>query len=98
MIVCAAIKIETGEVFSGRRHFDCIQSIIKAKKHKSSVAKGAIQGFLDDKGNFLNRKEAKKHFFDCGQVSVYGKYGIHPTELFSEDLYSGTLDDNKEKA
>lgn len=41
-----------------------------------------VQGFLDDQGNFLNRIEAKKHAFDCGQINKTIAF-----TLTSEDLW-----------
>lgn len=39
-------------------------------------------GFIDDKGNFLSRKEAYYHAIECGQIKAGG------TEcLVSEDLW-----------
>lgn len=45
----------------------------------------STQGFVTDEGKFLDRQDARQHFVDCGQVSVSGR--LHPTDLFSEDLY-----------
>jgi hypothetical protein len=73
MIVCSAIKSCTGEIISGRRHADCIRTMAESGKYKLPVTKDAIQGFLDDKGNFLDRLEARKHFLESGQVSAYSK-------------------------
>ncbi len=42
------------------------------------------QGFLDDKGNFLNRKQAKLHATDCGQIINNTN---HSVVLFSEDIW-----------
>jgi hypothetical protein len=40
-----------------------------------------IEGFIDDKGNFLTRKQAGKHAFECDQISSLTDY------LFSEDIW-----------
>ena len=40
------------------------------------------QGFLTDKGEFLNRVEAKKHAQACGQI-----IDTEFNELYSEDLW-----------
>lgn len=87
MIVCAAIKTHKGEIISGRRHPDCIRAMAQSGKYKLPVTKDATQGFLDDKGNFLTREEARQHFLDCGQQGRPGRGRLHPTQLFSEDLY-----------
>jgi hypothetical protein len=38
------------------------------------------EGFVDNKGNFLARREAADHAYECGQIKD-GKF-----ELFSYDL------------
>lgn len=43
-----------------------------------------VQGFITDTGEFLNRKDAFKHFVDSGQVS---KDGLRGDQLYSEDLF-----------
>lgn len=77
MIVKAAI-LKDGTVFTGRRHPDIICG-------NYGKLKNGIQGFITDTGEFLNRIDARNHFIECGQKSVSGK--LHPTMLFSEDLY-----------
>lgn len=49
---------------------------------------GEVQGFLTDKGEFLNRREAFLHVKACGQrmIREMGK-GYQGDELFSEDLW-----------
>jgi hypothetical protein len=49
-----------------------------------------VQGFINHKGEFLNRKEALAHAIECGQLTETHRYyrednGID--ELYSEDLY-----------
>ena len=84
MIECAAVKVKaTGEVYVGRRHH---QILHKRDENGELIIKdarmtAAEQGFVDDKGNFLNRSEAAKHAYECGQI-------FEPKhQLFSEDLY-----------
>lgn len=43
-----------------------------------------IQGFITNKGRFVNRKEAFKIALDAGQIDESAGVG---GELFSEDLY-----------
>lgn len=48
------------------------------------------EGFLTNKGEFLNRTEAFEHAMNCGQTSATTrqyKRDRHETELYSEDLY-----------
>ena len=81
MITQSAIKLN-GSVYVGKRHHNIIFDLSKSgiKPH------GGIQGFVTDKGEFLNRTEAKTHFIECGQKPIKGDFH-HQTELFSEDLY-----------
>ena len=104
MIVCAAIKlirendskyIEKGYIVRpdelivcGLRHGHCIQTIkeLDEKWHKAT----RIQGFINHKGEFLDRKEAFKHAKEIGQYNETQRYyweDHNQSELYSEDLY-----------
>lgn len=95
MIICAAIKIkfidsknETQElVICGHRHSDCFRVIHRLdNKHTESK----VQGFIDHKGRFLDRKEAFTHAKECGQCNATQRYyweDHNQDELYSEDLY-----------
>ena len=95
MIICAAIKItyidsknETQElVVCGHRHSDCFKVIHRLdNKHTESK----IQGFINHKGEFLDRKEALAHARECGQLSATHRWyqqDHNIDELYSEDLY-----------
>jgi len=87
MIVCSAIKTHRGEIITGKRHPDCIRQMAESGKYTKPVTKDAIQGFMDDAGNFLGREDARAHFLACGQFSRCGNDRMHPELLFSEDLY-----------
>jgi hypothetical protein len=84
MITEAAIRLD-GRVFTGRRHADIFHANAVSRNGVivSSIA-GGEQGFVTDKGLFLDRKLAAKHALECGQIKAlrYSK-----TELFSEDLW-----------
>ena len=95
MIICAAIKIRFVDskdnvqelIICGHRHSDCFQV-----KHRldNKHTQWSEQGFINHKGEFLDRKEALAHAIECGQLSVTHRYyrkdnGID--ELYSEDLY-----------
>ena len=95
MIICAAININfidnSGDcqelVVCGHRHTDCF-NIIKHLhiSHKNSEC----QGFINHKGEFLDRVEAWKHALECGQLSIsnrWYKVDHNEDELYSEDLY-----------
>ena len=79
MIVTSAI-LKDGIVYIGKRHPD-----ILCTSDNYGKLKDGIQGFVTDKGEFLDRKLARAHFIESGQIPIHGK--LHPTLLFSEDLY-----------
>ena len=98
MIVCAAIKLITNceytneskqLIICGHRHGDCfkiIGNLTDTWKKSYSVT----QGFINHKGEFLDRKEALKHARECGQLSETHRYyqeDHNIDELYSEDLY-----------
>lgn len=87
MIKHAAIRRD-GIVYVGKRHHDCIAVMVKCGIPKpvtrQSDGSEAVQGFVDDRGNFLNRRAALKAARNCGQI--IRKHGS-PDELYSEDLY-----------
>ena len=104
MIICAAIKlirendskyIERGYmvrpdelIVCGLRHGDCFQIIKELDKKWHKAEK--IQGFIDHKGKFLDRKEAFKHIKEIGQYNTTQWYyweDHNQYELYSEDLY-----------
>jgi len=97
-ILCAAVwfndsikheeqpkNIEIGFVVCGRRHGDCILTVIYLNKqivddlHESNNK--AVMGFLTSYNRFVNRKEAGNIAFRSGQIKKKTDC------LFSEDLY-----------
>jgi len=76
MIKAAAILLD-GVLHTGKRHHLIIADIVAAGGSKP--VKGT-QGFVTDKGEFVNRVEAVKIAFECGQIKK-----IKP-RLYSEDL------------
>lgn len=96
MIICAAIKLTDMHpeqrndelIICGLRHGNCLE-VINEFKTKVGFSH-QTQGFIDDKGNFLNRCEAYVHACQCGQLSATTrqyKEEKGETELYSEDLY-----------
>ena len=95
MIICAAILIEHTDkmlkplnpwTVCGHRHGDCF----KIAHHLDLNIVCCIEGFIDHKGRFLDRKEALKHAIECGQLSETHRYyreDHNIDELYSEDLY-----------
>ena len=84
MIVRAAIKVN-GVVYigaKGKRHDSVIHDIVNIHKLPSPV--GGVQGFVDNKHKFLDRHEAAKHAFKCGQLPGDKEC---PDIIMSEDLW-----------
>ena len=90
MIICAAIRFtfinkcneEESIVICGRRHGDCFRIWDKIDPSLKQTKIQEVQGFIDNKGRFMDRIAARKHFVEC-------KQGIpeYSDELYSEDLY-----------
>lgn len=85
-VVCAANKY--GDlVFIGVRHF-CPVMCFNMRTHDIPALRkehGEVQGFIDQFGMFMDRKEAAIVARESGQLARYGD--IFPEVLFSEDLY-----------
>jgi hypothetical protein len=85
-IVCAACQTSTGIIFCGARHWDMVmRSQAQAAGYKSHAPR-AEEGFINQFGEFLTRRQA------MDVVNVYGqKVDIvrngSETELYSEGLY-----------
>jgi hypothetical protein len=81
MIVAVAIKkddvVYVGK--KGERHNHVINDVSRP----FGFLKLAEQGFVDDKGNFLNRIDACKHALECGQIKKqnYG-YGLDSSDVW----------------
>ena len=94
MIICAAIRIRfvrdntpVDAVIPGLRHADCWE--LMATLHVPKEREGE-EGFINNKGVFLNRYEAYEHALACGQLSdttLTAKEEKGERGLFSEDLY-----------
>lgn len=85
-VVCAANKY--GEfVFTGVRHF-CPVMIFNMSHYDVKGLRqehGEVQGFIDQHGIFMDRREAAIVAAQAGQLERYGD--SKPDVLFSEDLY-----------
>lgn len=84
-VVCAALKHKvSGRIITGARHFDKImREQINASEGIASW-RGSPQGFIDQFGDFLDRKEAWIVAVDQNQL--HRKVDV-PGTLFSENLY-----------
>ena len=98
MIICAAVKTnfvnhlgkEVTVMVTGYRHGNCFDTMVKCGAPMPKDRWDEEQGFMTDKGDFLNRKDALKHALECGLLSSTirnFKEDRNEDELFSEDLY-----------
>lgn len=81
MIKAAAIKYPNGNIYTGKYHGKCFEAAHDAGE---DIDRGQVkQGFITDKGDFLDRRHAAMEAMACNQIATlcYSK-----TELFSEDL------------
>ena len=87
---CAALRLKhSGLIVAGHRHHNCISFINYEFGHqgKQKVFE-AEHGFMTNKGNFVNRKEAFKLMIKAEIPSACESGYRHKLgELFSEDLY-----------
>jgi hypothetical protein len=94
MIIAAAIKIADVICFIPRpaRHHHVLHSL--AKSFKARTDRGyneEEQGFVTNDGEFLNRLDAMKHAFACGQTLVGRITNIDPNAYMGPKLYSEDL-------
>lgn len=85
-VVCAANKYGP-YIFTGVRHF-CPVMVFNMTGYnipKLRIEHGEVQGFIDQHGVFMDRKEAAIVAAEAGQLDRYGD--VKPDVLFSEDLY-----------
>lgn len=93
MIVCAAILIPgSGRVILGVRHYDSlmhstIEAIYGEESDEFVYDSNPVQGFIDNKGRFHNRKDSFRIALEAGQVSCRPGMKLEECFLYSEDLY-----------
>lgn len=95
MIICAAIQFQmkkTGQVVTlcGLRHGDTFSQMVDMGLRPGEDYIVICKGFINDKGEFLDRCTAFDHAFKIGQLSMttyQTKHERHETELYSEDLW-----------
>lgn len=86
-IVCAAILYgDNGLMVCGARHFDLVMHKTLEFIGRKVPMCAPEQGFIDNNGKFLNRKEAFKVAEAADQIN-HKTGNIDGTNLFSEDLY-----------
>lgn len=82
-IVCAANLNQDGVIVLGARHFDSLMhTTIKAQKLEGS---DWVQGFITNRGDFVDRKEAWVVASRAGQI--IHRCGGEEETLYSENLY-----------
>lgn len=94
MIICAAISVKFN------RNGKTVEAVIPGLRHGSCwelmAALGVpgdrqeVEGFLNHKGEFLDRYGAFAHALACGQLSdttLTSKQERREVALFSEDIY-----------
>ena len=74
------------------RHHNVLNSMIaqfrEGAQRRGASYMGEVQGFLTDKGEFLDRRAALLHVKECGQPMLRQMgVGYQGDELFSEDLW-----------
>lgn len=94
-IVCAANKMSDGTIILGIRHFcKMMHQNIEAhygKNPPQEVYHNSIQGFVDQHGEFYDRKQAWSIAYTSNQIVLFQKpvWVLDETQriLYSEDLY-----------
>lgn len=90
-VIAAACKY--GDVvFVGVRHYDKImtaqiKSIPEDEEIRMMNRGEVVQGFIDNKYNFLNREEAMKLVIESGQPFDIDRNGGDDKELYSEGIH-----------
>lgn len=87
-IVCAAIK-SGHTIITGARHFDTIMQphVSIHKDYTDEICIKWEQGFIDQFGNFYNRKDALQIVKESGQPFNAERNSGSGNELYSEGLY-----------
>lgn len=91
-VVCAANKYDCDYggidmIFIGVRHF-CPIMRQNMEPHKDFIKRESeVQGFIDQFGVFMDRKQALQVAREAGQLNIARIKTWPDNELFSEDLY-----------
>ncbi len=83
IIVCAANRYPTGEILVGARHWD---NLMREQAEARGLGMECSQGFINQFGEFLTRKEAFAIVKSNGQAFDQERNGSDEL-LFSEGLY-----------
>lgn len=83
-VVCAANRHADGTIVCGARHFD---NVMRAQMGTADWI-GSAQGFIDQRGVWMNRREAWKVAEAAGQIlRRCGGDTANGGTLYSENLY-----------
>lgn len=89
-VVCAAVRYPCGTMLTGPRHFDGVM-LAQYRRFFASASEApapgedqSVQGFVDNRGVFMDRFEALAVAKEAGQIL---KKTQPADRLFSEDLY-----------
>ena len=89
-IVCAALRADDGEILLGTRHYsaDMHRAIsLRTDGIKFKHRHGNNQGFVDAKGNYLNRQDAYLVALKTNQILFDIDNATANKTLYSENLY-----------
>jgi hypothetical protein len=87
MIVSAAIKYPDGDIISGfDRHF---KIIALQAKFNVMTKEGCTQGFMNHRGEFLTRIQAKKEAIAEGQLNPKHRGLLYSEDLWTENKFVG---------
>lgn len=88
MIKCSAVKFvpfgtDYPIIVAGLRHADCYETIQEHFGHSYFQSPEVVEGFLNDKDQFLDRFDAKYEAQRCAQL--FGE--TEGRALYSEDIW-----------
>lgn len=87
-VVCAAIRNSAGAIILGVRHFDGLMHEQIRARNDAESWRVAEQGFVDARGEWLDRETAMLRARLCGQpIDVEDGCGGDSKTLYSEGLY-----------
>ena len=80
MITRAAFLYERGGIVTGKSYPE-----VQAIGYRCGFTSGYMSGFVDDKGNFIDRNTALKEAIASGQLPENFAGPLTPEDLFGED-------------
>lgn len=85
IVICAAVISNTGKIFRGHRHSDCIRTMREIGEEPDKWRQS--QGFITSKNRYVDRKEGFNLQKLAGIASANPDGYDSSKELYSEDLY-----------